>query len=189
MLEIYKYEGREYRGTDLPELARKTFGDEIYEELVRQIKDGVAYKKRTVDYINLTELEQKVWDYKNGSLMGVEYSYRDIGNIIGKTPAETMSIYNTAKKKKKRNVPGHISVLNIPPRAANALITEMNGNTTLKELATAMAKLPNAFIKCDGLGYVGYCDVVNELERHGFDMSSMPRFENKSQFALYRARL
>ena len=190
MIETYKYEGREYRGSELPKLAKKVFGDTIYEELVRQIKEGVAEKKREVDYINLNDLEKKVYKLKGSKKPdGTEITTREIGRMLNLTPTGVTSVYHSAVKKLNRNVKGHISSLNVAPRTANALITLMNGNKTIEELATNINKLPLAFAKCDGLGYIGYCDTLYELEKLGYDMSGIPRFENKSQFSLYRARL
>lgn len=190
MTEMYEYEGRQYRGTELPELARKTFGDKIYEELVRQIKVNIVEKKRDVDYIHLSIIEKKVYKLKQSKKPnGEPLTNHEIGMMLNLTPANVAYTYSSAAKKLSRDVEGHISSLNVAPRTLNALLALMNGNKTIDEFAKSINKLPLAFIKCDGLGYVGYCDTICELEKLGYDLSNIPRFENKSRYLLFRAKL
>lgn len=185
MRKTYRYNGRDYKDTELASLAAEVLGGEIFDELIIQIRQGVIGFCH--NYLDMSDIEKKVVDLRDDKFM----SYKTIGDQLGITCNEAASAYSSATSKMERaSHKGHISALNTSGKTYNCMKFIMDGeNATVEEFYNKIKANYNILIKCQGIGHSSYNDIINEVANAGFDVSDAPRFTSLVEFSKYKNSL
>jgi hypothetical protein len=102
-----------YCGSDVPKLGTASPAATISEQKLAQLTPGMSTKAqvqsllgapwRTVQYNDLDQLENEIWEYRGADANGsyrihIEFDHHDIVQIVGKIPDITPGVNGTTAK-------------------------------------------------------------------------------------------
>lgn len=182
-MKKYMYNNEVYKAEDLAKLAVEVLGEDIFDALVTQIRQG-AVRYSSGNSLELTDIEKKVKDLRDNTFL----SYRGIANKLGITPNEASYLYRAAITKiDRKKCRGKISSLNVSGRLYNCMKFIMDGkNSSIDDFYKKINANYDILILCNGIGHVSYNDIIVELESLGYDVSRAPRFANVFEFTRYK---